>query len=128
MILRQAAPLQASPFGIELLPANHARLRLELVQLMPTGPPSASFVTSVTHCNFARPWPKGAPTWKPMKSWEGASSTRPQKYSSGGRKWFGIGLAWMYCVASVGATLGQTIFSALPFVVSHGKRNRLPAL
>src|ERR1700758_4713131 len=119
MTLRQAAPLQVSPFGIELLPPNQARLRLELVQLMPTGPPSASFAMSVTHGNFARPLPKGALTWKPMKSKEGASITRSQKYSSTGRKWFGIGLAWMNCVESVGATLGQTIFCAAPFF-SHG--------
>src|ERR1700751_1269807 len=109
MTLRHAAPLQVSPFGIELLPPNQARLRLELVQLMPTGPPSVSFATSVTHCNLARPLPKGAPTWKPMKLKEGAPSTRSQKYSSGGRNWFGIGLAWMNCVESVGTTLGQTI-------------------
>src|ERR1700753_2435320 len=112
MTLRQAAPLQVSSFGIELLPPNQARLRLELVQLMPTGPPSASFLTSVTHGHFARPWPKGVPTWKPMKFEEGAWSTQLHKYSSGGKKWLGIGLAWMNCVESVGATLGQTIFSA----------------
>src|SRR5262249_41268489 len=73
MILRQAAPLQVSPFGIELLPPNQARLRLELVQLMPTGPPSASFATSVTHGNFARPLPTRECTWKPMKLREGAA-------------------------------------------------------
>src|ERR1700680_5247708 len=106
MTLRQALPLHVSVFGMQLLPPNQARLRLELVQLMPTGPPSASLSTLVTHANFARPCPKGASSSKPMKFDQGALSTMRQKYSFSGRYAFGIGLAWTNCVASVGATLG----------------------
>ena len=63
-----------------------------------------------------------------MKFDAGALSTKPQKYSSGDRNAFGIGLAWTNCVASVGATLGQTTPWALPFGFNQGNRNRLPAL
>jgi len=56
MTLRQALPLHVSLFGTLLLPPNQPRLRLELVQLMPTGPPSASLVTLVVHANRSRPF------------------------------------------------------------------------
>src|SRR3979409_1686649 len=128
MTLRQAAPLHVSLFGMQLLPPNHARLRLELAQLMPTGPPSASLSTLVTHGNFARPCPKGASSSKPMKFDQGALSTVVQKYWSTGEYSFGIGLACMNCVASAGATRGQSTFWARPFGFNQGKRNRFPAL
>ena len=58
MTLRQALPLHVSLFGMQLLPPNQGRLRFELVQLIPSGLPSASLLTLVTHGNLARPCPK----------------------------------------------------------------------
>ena len=59
MTLRQALPLQAPVFGTLLLPPNQTGLRLELVQLIPTGAPSASLSRFVTQASLERPCQKG---------------------------------------------------------------------
>src|SRR5260221_604569 len=124
MTLRQALPLHVSLFGTLLLPPNQPRLRLELVQLMPTGPPSASLVTLVVHANRSRPLLNGASSEKPMKFDDGACSTAEQNCSSTGMKLFANGLAWINRVASVGMTLDQVTFWTRPFGFNQGKRNR----
>src|SRR5436853_1437719 len=108
--LRQALPLQSSVGGIHWLPPNHGAFILDDVHSMPTGLPSASLSTFVRQGRSGLLFPgKGASTRKPMKLCHGATSTNRQKYSSSGKRQFGMGAAATNLVMLVGTTVCQSL-------------------